>query len=240
MPAQKLKSCTAGMVESRLFPVLRLVATTAIRPVFSFVRVIDLVTCMAILREALVTVIGVAQPTGSLLMGSGQWKIRVPGVIEFNVGPACLLMTGNTILAETPTMKIILLMTGHTLTRCFMEIPFVIMTITAGQSCMSVFEHEISKIVIECFPVEPDDVVAPSLVLDVTGGTFRIPGRFKSAVKTRPGRLVLHDVQMIVAAKAQIPLQRFGKRRVTITAVLLDSGMRFGHRTGHDQGFDRN
>jgi hypothetical protein len=156
-------------------------------------------------------------------MRTHQRKLRLAVVEWFDAAPGLLAMTIVTPLSKASFMSIAGLVAIEAASRRIAKLDRLHVTAIATHCLMCTLEVEIRDCVIECFPIELDDVGRSPLVIGMTMVAFLCPRVGLTPVEPFSQPAIRSD--FLVACEAKRRLRLSGKRLVTVEAVLFELGM---------------
>ena len=164
--AQRKLGCLV-VIEVHRLPLVCIVAGLAFGAVSCAVGILQPVARDAGRGEVLVKLAGVAGRAGNGLVCAHQRKRGLAVVERLDAAPSVLAVASIALLAETALVGIDRLVTVEAASRCISELHRLHMTAVATRRLVGTLEIEIREGVIECFPVELNDVRTPPLVIRV-------------------------------------------------------------------------
>lgn len=162
----------ARMVERRLVPAKRTVASAALIPAATVMRIILRMTSETGRWRVTECVIGVTIQARGFLVPADQ-RVACQVVIELDVEPGIGRVTVATLCAQRVRMRVVLLVARETVARCVTMSDFRCMAAAALAIGVTSDQGKVRVIVIEVTLIEPDDIGIPAFVVRVTVCTRR-------------------------------------------------------------------
>jgi hypothetical protein len=174
--------------------------------------------------------VSVTSRAGESGMKAGQREIR-RFMIEARLRPTRLDVAIAADLSEARPVNVLLEMTTNAGRVRLSESHVAEVTASAIQIRVTVQQREIRAAVIECVPVEPDDIGVPALVLRMTARAGEFGDRRVQAVKS--GARTDVGGNLDVTVNAELALRLLGEGPVAEAALALVFRVAGHHRTRH-------
>lgn len=166
-------------------------------------------------------------------MGTRQSEAGLTVVEGFGLFPVRFIMAITALCAHTAFVNVRGLMAVYALTGCVSEFTWSRMARFAARAFVGAAQIEVAEGVIECFPIELNDIGGAALVLGVARIALGFRGLLLLAVETAPVRSIICGCLMTGQAKLRLPWLR--KRFVAVRTGRFELGMRLRQRSRHDE-----
>lgn len=224
------------MVKRGFPPCSFVMAFVALRAFLPFVRIILLVTAVAVRRGIFVAVLGMTFLAGDFPMFPAE-RILCFAVIETNLLPSVVVMASRAGFSSSPFMLIVFLVAGVAGRRCLSIFRF---GLVAGFAFnlpgirMRAAEGKIRFEVVKRLFIDRGDIFGPAFVFGMAFFTFAL--LLHSSVKT----LLLHDVpaHIFMAVLAKLCLRGFVESFMASGAVFFPFSMAFDDLPRHERRFN--
>jgi hypothetical protein len=221
-----------GVIELDGWPSLRRVASLAFGTIPSAMDVLQAVAGDAGCRQILIAFTDMAGRADHFSVRAFERKLRFRMVERFGAPPRLFTVASITFLTKVALVRIGFLVAADALTGRIAELYSGHMAPRATDLPMGPFDFEIREGVVECLPVQLDNIHAASLVVGMAGPAFSGTGICAPSVKSALLLTIRRD--FFVTRQAQLRLTRFGERLVAIGTVFFQPGVPLDQWPWHD------
>ena len=199
----------------------------------STMGVLQPVTCCTGRTEVLVDFAGVTGRAGHRLVRRLERKPGLGVVERLDAAPSLLVVASAAFFAQPPLVGFDRLVTIEAAPGRFSERDRLHMAAVAACGLVSALELEVCERVVECFPVELDDVGASPLVVGVTMPAIAFRRVGMTPMESPGLRAVGRDDLVTRQAKTRLRLPR--ERLVALPAFLFELGVSLDQGPRHHQ-----
>jgi len=223
------------MVEFIFFPIIGLVAVLAFFTIPLVVHIVNNMAGITIKRGLLVPPPWMTGRAGDLFMLELQGKIRL-FMVKAGLCPALRVVALPAVLAKTPLVRIVFIVTGLALRGGFSVLLLLFVALRAFGASVRPLQGKVREPVVKGLAVKDNGLVCPALVLLVTAFALNVLGLFIFTVKSAAFFYI--RVDLFMTGKTEAFLRPLAKRPVALRALILVLGMPADNLAGHEQALN--